>query len=147
MRYQWLADIVWSSSRSRLLPPLLLTVVALLQIVLARTADLTAWKGGGFGMFSTLDHGAYRGVDIVVDAPDRSETLEIPPSLEIAAARAAAFPVDWLMRDLAERVVARERRNERAVSRVTVTAWRADFDRATLRASERPLRTFIYDVP
>ena len=138
---------MWWSSRSRLLPPLLLTVVALLQIVLARTADLTAWKGGGFGMFSTLDHGAYRGVDIVVDAPDRSESLEIPPSLEIAAARAAAFPVDWLMRDLAERVVARERRNDRAVTRVTVTAWRADFDRAALRASERPLRTFIYDVP
>jgi hypothetical protein len=138
---------VWWSSRSRLLPPLLLTVVALLQIVLARTADLTAWKGGGFGMFSTLDHGAYRGVDIVVEGPERSESLEIPPSLEIAAARAAAFPVDWLMRDLAERVVARERRYERAVSRVTVTAWRADFDRAALRASERPLRTFIYDVP
>ena len=138
---------MWWSSRSRLLPPLLLTVVALLQIVLARTADLTAWKGGGFGMFSTLDHGAYRGVDIVVDGPDRSESLEIPPSLEIAAARAAAFPVDWLMRDLAEGVVARERRYERAVSRVTVTAWRADFDRAALRASERPLRTFIYDVP
>jgi hypothetical protein len=139
--------IVWWSSRSRLLPPLLLTVVALLQIVLARTADLTAWKGGGFGMFSTLDHGAYRGVDIVVDGPDRSESLEIPPSLEIAAARAAAFPVDWLMRDLAEGVVARERRYERAVSRVTLTAWRAEFDRAALRASERPLRTFVYDVP
>ena len=138
---------MWWSCSSRLFPPLLLTVVALLQIVLARTADLTAWKGGGFGMFSTLDHGAYRGVDIVVDGPDRSESLEIPPSLEIAAARAAAFPVDWLMRDLAERVVARERRYERAVSRVTVTAWRADFDRAALRASERPLRTFIYDVP
>ena len=138
---------MWWFSRSGLLPPLLLTLVALLQIVLARTADLTAWKGGGFGMFSTLDHGAYRGVDIVVDAPDRSEALEIPPSLEVAAARAAAFPVDWLMRDLAERVVARERRYERAVSRVTVTAWRADFDRAALRASERPLRTFIYDVP
>ena len=138
---------MWWSSRSRLLPPLLLTVVALLQIVLARTADLTAWKGGGFGMFSTLDHGAYRGVDIVIDAPDRSESLEIPPSLEVAAARAAAFPVDWLMRDLAEGVVARERRYERAVSRVTVTAWRAEFDRVALRASERPLRTFVYDVP
>jgi hypothetical protein len=138
---------VWWSSSSRLLPPVLLAVVALLQIALAQTADLTAWKGGGFGMFSTLDHGAYRGVDIVVDAPDRSESLEIPPSLEVAAARAAAFPVDWLMRDLAEGVVARERRYERAVSRVTVTAWRAEFDRASLRGSERPLRTFIYDVP
>jgi len=31
-------------------------------------------EGGGFGMFATLDHGAYRGVDVVIDAPDRSES-------------------------------------------------------------------------
>ena len=74
---------------SKLLPPILLAAVALIQIGLARAVDLTAWKGGGFGMFATLDHGAYRGVRIVVDAPDRSEALEIPPSLETAAARAA----------------------------------------------------------
>jgi hypothetical protein len=131
----------------RYLPPVLLTVVALGQIALARTADLTAWKGGGFGMFSTLDHGAYRGVHVVVDAPDRSEALEIPPSLATAAARAAAFPADPLLRSLAEGIVARERRYQRAVSRVTVTVWGADFDRATLRASERTLRTFVYAVP
>ena len=80
------------------------------QVGLARTSDLTAWKGGGFGMFSTLDHGAYRGVDIVVDAPDRSESLEIPPLLETAAARAATCPTDWLLRALAEGVAAREQR-------------------------------------
>lgn len=132
---------------SKFIPPLLLTVVAVTQIGLARRADLTAWKGGGFGMFATLDHGAYRGVDIVVDAPDRSEAIEIPPSLETAAARAAAFPAEWLLRQLAEGVAAREERNERAVSRVTVTVWRADFDRATLAASERRLRSFVYLVP
>jgi hypothetical protein len=122
-------------------------VVAVIQVSLAQTVDLTAWKGGGFGMFSTLDHGAYRGVDIVVDAPDRSESLEIPASLEVAAARAAAFPADQLLRALAEGVAARERRYQRAVSRVTVTAWRTDFDRRTLQASERPLRAFVYAVP
>src|SRR5262245_36588936 len=98
-------------------------------------------------MFSTLDHGAYRGVDIVVDAPDRSESLEIPPSLESAAARAAACPTDGLLRALAEGVAAREQRYQRAVTRVTVTAWRTDFDRKTLQASGRPLRTFVYVVP
>ena len=129
------------------LPPAVLVAVAIVQIGLAQTVDLTAWKGGGFGMFSTLDHGAYRGVDIVVEAPDRSESLAIPPSLETAAARAAACPTDGLLRGLAEGVAAREQRYQRAVSRVTVTAWRTDFDRRTLQASERPLRTFIYDVP
>lgn len=41
-------------------PSALLAAVALLQIALVYTADLTAWKGGGFGMFSTLDYGTNR---------------------------------------------------------------------------------------
>ena len=111
---------------SRLVPPLLLFVVAVIQIALARTADLTPWKGGGFGMFATLDHGAYRGVDIVVDAPDRSEALEVPESLETAVARVVAYPADWLLRALAEGVAAREKRYQRPVSRVTLTVWRTN---------------------
>ena len=130
----------------RHLPALVLAVVALVQIVLVRTVDLMAWKGGGFGMFSTLDHGAYRGVDVVVEGPERSEAMAVPPSLETDAARAAACPVDRLLRGLAEGVAARERRHDRAVTRVTLTVWRTDFDRTTLRATERPLRTFVYDV-
>src|SRR5262245_60126819 len=98
-------------------------------------------------MFSTLDHGGYRGVDIVIDAPDRSESLAIPPSLETAAARAAACPTDGLLRALAQGVAAREKRYQRPVSRVTVTAWRTDFRREPLHASERPVRTFTYDAP
>ena len=131
----------------RTAPAFLLAVVAVVQIGLARTADLTPWKGGGFGMFATLDHNAYRRVDVVMEGTERSEALEIPPSLETAAARAAAFPAGWMLRSLAERVVQRERRYQRSVSRVTITVWRTDFDRTTLRASERPLRVFTYMAP
>lgn len=131
----------------RTAPAFLLAVVAVVQIGLARTADLTPWKGGGFGMFATLDHNAYRRVDVVMEGTERSEALEIPPSLETAAARAAAFPAGWMLRSLAERVVQRERRYQRSVSRVTITVWRTDFDRTTLRASERPLRAFTYMAP
>jgi hypothetical protein len=130
----------------RLLPPIMLTIVAVTQIVLARTVAITAWKGGGFGMFSTLDHGAYRGVDVVVEAADRAEALEIAPSLDELAARAAACPAEPLLRRLAEGIVARERRYERPVTRVTLTAWRTEFDRVTLRATEQLVRTFVYDV-
>ena len=41
-------------------PSALLIAVCLLQLVLARTDGLTPWKGGGFGMFSTVDGGANR---------------------------------------------------------------------------------------
>jgi hypothetical protein len=121
-------------------------VVATTQIVLALTASLTPWKGGGFGMFATLDHGAYRGVQVVIEAPDRSEAQEIPPSLEVAAARAASCPTDWLLRQLAEGIVARERRYERSVARVKLTVWRTEFDLATLRVNERTLREFAYEA-
>jgi hypothetical protein len=131
----------------RYVPATLLAAVSVVQIALAATLHLSAWKGGGFGMFSTLDHGGFRGVDVVVDAPDRSEHVEIAPSLQTEAARATALPVDWLLRDLAAGIAAREQRHQRPVSRVTLSVWRADFDRTTLRGSERPLRTFIYDVP
>lgn len=127
-------------------PPLLLCAVAIVQIALANTLGLTPWKGGGFGMFSTLNHSGYRGVDVTVEGPGRSEQWAIPGSLEVLAARAAACPTDPLLRRLAEGVVARERRYQRPVTRVRLTMWRAEFDPATLRASERTLRTFVYDV-
>jgi hypothetical protein len=128
-------------------PSLILTVVAISQIALARTVALTPWKGGGFGMFSTLDHGAFRGVDVVVEAADRSEAQVIPPSLEEIAARAATCPSEWLLRRLAEGVVARERRYERPVTTVKLTVWRTDFNPATLHATEKTSRVFVYDVP
>jgi hypothetical protein len=129
------------------LPPFILMVVAIAQVVLTHTGNLTPWKGGGFGMFSTLDHGAYRGITIVVNGKDRSETIDIPPSLAESAARAAAYPSRWLLQSLAAGVFARERRYGRDVRRVTLTAWRTDFDRASLRATDRTLRIFVYVAP
>jgi len=133
--------------RTVVVPPVLLVVVAVCQIGLAKASGLTAWKGGGFGMFSTLDHGAYRGIDVVIEATDRSEAQNIPPSLEEIAARAAAYPSDWLLRRLAEGIVARERRYDRAVTVVKLRVWRTEFDHETLAATERTLRAFVYQVP
>jgi hypothetical protein len=131
----------------RHLPAGLLAIVGVCQVALALSANLTPWKGGGFGMFSTLDHGGFRGVTIVVDAPDRSETLHLVPSIEEAAGRAIAFPSRFLLQRLAEEVVARERRYGRPVTRVRLTVWDTQFDRQTLRATERNLRAFEYAVP
>ncbi len=37
------------------IPCLLLVSVAIVQIIASETAQLTVWKGGGFGMFATID--------------------------------------------------------------------------------------------
>jgi len=136
-----------SPRAAEVIPAVLLVAVACGQLVLARTAGLTPWKGGGFGMFSTLDHGAFRRVSVVVEAPNRSEAVEIAPSLEDAEARAVNCPTDRLLRTLAAGVAARERRYDRPVASVRLTVWRTDFDPVTLHASDRMLRTFTYRAP
>ena len=72
------------------LPVALLLAVAGAQVTLTRTAGLSPWKGGGFGMFSTTDDAGRRWVRVFVSAPERSEEIAIAPSLEDAAKRAAA---------------------------------------------------------
>lgn len=39
-----------------LLVPVVLVLLATNQVLIASTTDLTPWRGGGFGMFSTLDN-------------------------------------------------------------------------------------------
>jgi hypothetical protein len=50
--------------------PGLLCVIALTQIARVRTTLLTPWKGGGFGMFSTVDSVGARFVKIYVQTAD-----------------------------------------------------------------------------
>jgi hypothetical protein len=128
-------------------PALLLVVVASTQIVLSRVADLSPWKGGGFGMFATSDGTATRFVRLYVRAPDRSEEIAIQPSFEPAAASAQRFPSPPLtMARLATAVVAREQRYQRPVTEVTVQVWRTVFHGEPLRANDRLIREVNFDV-
>jgi hypothetical protein len=129
-----------------LLPVGLLLAVAGAQITLARTADLSPWKGGGFGMFSTTDDAGRRSIRVYVSAPDRSEEIGIAPSIEDAARRAAVLPTDARLTDLAHRVVDRERRYERPVESVRIETWRIEYSPATLAASSYLIREFLYRV-
>ena len=129
-----------------LLPVALLVVVAGAQVVLARTAALSPWKGGGFGMFSTTDDAARRRVRVFVSAPERSEEIAIAPSLEDAARRAAVLPADVELVRLAERVVAREGRYARPVNTVRLEVWRIEYAPDTLAATTRLIRDYVYRV-
>ena len=128
------------------LPVALLLTVACLQVALARTAGLSPWKGGGFGMFSTTDDVGRRHVRVFVSAPDRSEEVAIAPSLEDAAVRAAVLPTDAALARLAERVIAREGRYHRPVDTVRIETWRIDYAPDTLAATSRLIRDFNYRV-
>ena len=128
------------------LPVGLLLAVATLQLTLARTAGLSPWKGGGFGMFSTTDDAGRRHVRVFVTAAERSEELAIPPSLQDLASRAAVLPTDAALSRLARGVVAREARYQRPVQSVRIETWRVEYAPRTLAAFRRRTRDFVYRV-
>ena len=129
-----------------MVPVALLLAVAGVQATLARTAGLSPWKGGGFGMFSTTDDTGRRRVRVFVTAAERSEEIAIAPSIEDAATRAAALPGDSQLARLARQVAERERRNHRPVEEVRIETWRIDYAPRTLAATSRLMRTFRYRV-
>jgi hypothetical protein len=128
-------------------PPALLGVVACVQIGLARLTPLTPWKGGGFGMFATTDGAANRSTGVLVTGPERSQELDVPPSLADAAARCEAFPAERCLRALARRLADRERRHGRPVSSVQVRVWRTEFAPGTLEPGRRMLAEYLLTEP
>src|SRR5262245_43294741 len=105
------------------LPAVLLVSVACCQIALTRTLQLSPWKGGGFGMFASLDGLDFRHVRLFVESPGRSEELALPDSLETRAKKVAVLPTRRSLESLARRVLARERRLNRPATRVRVEVW------------------------
>src|SRR5262245_55878562 len=118
-----------------------------MQLTLVYTSGLTPWKGGGFGMFSTVDDAARRHVRVFVEAPDRSEEMAVPPSLERLASDAALLPTRAHLDRLIDGVAARELRNQRQVTRVRVEVYRYDVDPVTLGFTPVRVRERAADVP
>ena len=89
------------------LPPVMLVVVALAQLTLRYTGDLVPWKGGGFGMFSSVDNEWNRVIRIFLIADGREHPIvRIPSSgaLALQFARARALPTSDRLRRLIQTV-------------------------------------------
>jgi hypothetical protein len=80
-------------------PEALLVSVALIQIVLAQGGDLLAWKGGGFGMFSSLDGVEFREVRVMGEGDRR---LEIPSEYRAQERRCKIYSSAACLRRLKE---------------------------------------------
>jgi hypothetical protein len=125
-------------------PAVLLALVAGAQILLTHLTPLSPWKGGGFGMFATLDGRPFRYVRMFVRAPERSEELAVPPSLEELAASAEILPTDDRLERLARGVVAREHRRGRPAEEVQLDVWRVEFAPHSLAPRDRLLRRYVF---
>jgi hypothetical protein len=126
-------------------PSTLLCVIAAAQMILSSTASLSPWKGGGFGMFASVDGVPFRWVRLYVHSAERSEEIALPASMEDAAHRLAAWPHRRALEEFGRALIARERRHRRPVDWVRIEVWRADVSPA-LDVSERLVRGATLDT-
>lgn len=133
------------AARLSALPALLLVAVAIGQIALARALHLSAWSGGGFGMFSTTDSPARRHLHAWAIRPGLRSELEIPDDFEMQARRALAFPVESRLRPLAETLARIEQEwgdpDAAPLESILLQVFRVEYD-ADLMPSGELLRSF-----
>jgi len=129
-----------------LLPVTLLVLVALHQVYLAHTVHLSAWKGGGFGMFSTTDGGPVRHLRIfLMGLPSRQE-VQPPRSLEDLADRAKELPSDTFLSNLSRGIVEYYSSEFEGIQAVHIQVWRTVFASQDLEPEHRMIRDFVLEV-
>lgn len=129
-----------------LVPALLLVAIAANQVRLALCCDLDPWKGGGFGMFSTLDHASARRVRVSALWPEREEPVEIPDELVELSLRARRLPTEASLRALAlatARAVGEQGPEPEAVR---VRVERVGFDLARRARKSALLRELVVEI-
>lgn len=72
--------------------PALLCGLATNQLFLVETSNLSPWKGGGFGMFSTMDSPGARFVRVYLSTPTGDTPVMIPQSQHPASVKLRTMP-------------------------------------------------------
>jgi hypothetical protein len=131
--------------RLRILPGALLILVASQQILLAHTSGLSAWSGGGFGMFSSTDAGATRHLHAFVLRPGIRREVRPPRSLAEQVRRTLTLPSDANLRALAAELADVPTPDHGPPTAVELQVWHTRFDPETLAPRSRILRAI--EVP
>ena len=89
--------------------PALLVIIAVQQIILASTAQLPAWIGGGFGMFSAIDNRRSRVLRavLVVDRREIPIRIDADDAYATALDKAALLPTQARLTAVAESLARR----------------------------------------
>lgn len=122
--------------------PVLLVVLAISQLVLTRTAALSPWKGGGFGMFSTNDHAGFRSVRAYALEAGSERRLEIPGELGRLNRRLRHLPDREGLLSLARELIP-EAGDARAIR---VEVWTTRFAAADLQPEQRELSSAVLEL-
>ena len=83
------------------LAPALLTTLACIQLFLGLNFGLTPWKGGGFGMFSTVDSPGARTIRVYLETDDGEIPTKLPTWRKKYRNYTRSFPTDFRVHRLA----------------------------------------------
>jgi hypothetical protein len=117
--------------RRALVAPGLLLSLALAQIAAFYEVGLSPWKGGGFGMFATVDHGGFRRVRVVELAAGGERPVAVPEELERLQRHAREVPRAANLRRLGEALRARAP----GLGALRIEVWRTAFAPSDLAPS------------
>ena len=129
----------------RWLPPALLVAVALNQIWLSRSTDLTPWCGGGFGMFSTNDGRFTRHLHAWALGPGLRFELYPPDEFAERVQAAVALPSEARLRALARDLAPYAESEFEPPDLIRLEVYASRWDPATLVPSSVLLRAL--EVP
>lgn len=129
------------------LPLFVLLAIAGMQVSLAKFSVLTPWKGGGFGMFSTIDSSAYRVLRVYALAPGEEKRVNLPASFNGPAYSIACFPTQSRLEGFLERIARHLSHKSRGLTALRIEIWRPTFDPKTSTLGLKLWRTARYEIP
>jgi hypothetical protein len=115
--------------------------VALHQLWLVEREGLSAWCGGGFGMFSTTDGWGTRHLHAVALSPAFRISLEVPEHLQEDAERALALPTEARLLALAAALAERVPRDFEPPEAIRIDVFARRHDPETLAPRGELLRS------
>ena len=124
-------------------PAILLCLVAGVQIYLVKAQDLTPWKGGGFGMFSTNDDG-FRRIQVWVQEPDGEREIDVTKDYRLL--RIAVHPTEERLAAAARKIGEVQRSRGADVTQVRLMVWRRDFAPGSMEPVQVPIREVIVSL-
>ena len=120
--------------------PLLLVLVALLQIGRAAAIDQSSYAGFGFGMFATYENELSRWIDVeITDGEGATRTVEPDDQLELIALE---VPTDGHLVAIAREVI----ESNPDATAVTATIWAVAVDGRPLKLTPDPLTSVTIEV-
>lgn len=131
------------------LPVVMAIGVALSQIYLAKVHGLTPAKGGGFGLFSTVDKLENRNLRAYLITETQEIPFAIPQYVPATEAlrkpiyRAASLPTRRYMRAILDDLLTKP--YEVSIQGIRVEVWKIAFDSASLRASRQKITELTVD--